>query len=288
MPHNHAHHHGTELEQASKVSILLNILFVIIEIIGGLYTNSISILSDAVHDFGDVITLSISFVLIKISKKEKTEEYNFGFKGLIIIGAILNTLIILSTSSLILIKSLSRIANPQIINGKVMFLIAIFGVILNSVSVYKFHNQKNVMSRSLMLHLLEDALGWVAILISSVVIMIFKIYIIDTLLSIGISLFLVINAIRNIKNIINVMLYKVPQKIKIQEVKQSILQIKNVKIIEDLKIWSIEGETIYCLLKVKLTNNLQNQEIEAIKVKIKESLKLYDIKNVTLETKLKD
>ncbi len=286
--HNHTEDYTKELESASKTSIILNAVFVVIEIIGGLYTNSIAILSDAIHDLGDVITLIISYILIKISKKDKTINYNFGFRGLIVIGAIINTIIILSTSGFILIKSLNRIAHPEAVDAKVMFLIALFGVIINGMSVYKFHNQKNVMSRSLMLHLLEDALGWVAILISSIFIMVFKIYMIDAFLSFGISLFLVVSSIRNIINIVNIILYRVPKNIKVKEVENIVNKIEGIVNIKELKIWSVEGETVYCILDIQIIKDLIPDQVDILKDNIRDSLKGFNIQHITIETTTKE
>ncbi len=283
MAHNHSEDYTKELESASKVSIALNFLFVIIEIVGGLYTNSIALLSDAIHDFSDVITLSTSYVLIKVSKKDESKYFNFGLKGAITVGAIINTLIILISSIFILTKAVNRIINPEEVDAQVVLLIAIFGVIINGISVFKFRNQTNIMSRSIVLHLLEDALGWVAVLASSILMIIFENSTFDSILSLGISLFLIVTSLRNMFNIINVILYKVPDGIDVEVLKEKIKNIPNVLKINDFKVWSLEGETTYSISKLKVNKDLTLEEVENIKEEVNEILHEDNIKNNTIE-----
>ena len=188
MKHSHTDH-NLESENI-LLALVLNISFVFIEIIGGIMSNSISIISDAIHDLGDSLTLLFTYILSKIANKESDYKYTFGYKRLLILGATINSVVLICGSLFIFINAFNRLLNPEEINAIIMFWLSIIGMVVNGVSVFKMKSSKSLMSKSVMLHLMEDLLGWVAVFISSILIMLFKIYFIDTLLSMLIAMFL--------------------------------------------------------------------------------------------------
>ncbi len=285
--HSHDHHeHHNDLENASLLVLLLNLFFTIFELVGGVLTNSISIISDAIHDFGDVLSLLLSYILIKKSKKPRTIEYTFGFKSLITLGALINTLVLLISSGFILIKATQRISNPEVVNSKIMFFLAIIGIIINSISVFKFISHKNVISKSLMFHLLEDVLGWIAILISSVIIYFFEFYIIDSLLAIGISIFLFINMFKNLKQILQIILYKTPSEYEVVKIQKKLENTKGVVSIHDIRFWTLDGQEHYFIAHVQVEDSLSLKDATNLIATLKNKLKDLNINNSNLELEI--
>ena len=225
--HNHNHEHNFKDESLKNliISFILNFSFVIIEIIGGLATNSFAILADAFHDFGDSIAILIAIILQKMSHKEKTEEYPFGFRRLKLIAALLTSIVLVIGSIFIIIKAFERIANPEVINSQVVFIIAIFGIFVNGYSVIKLMKSNAILDRSVMLHLLDDVLGWAAVLVSSIIIYFTDWYFLDPLLSLLVVSFILFNAIKNIITICKQVLIAKPISVSIDEVREEIISV---------------------------------------------------------------
>lgn len=261
------------------LAFILNLLFSIIEFFGGILTNSISIISDSIHDFGDALSIGISYILEKKSKKKPDDIYTFGYMRYSILGAIITNTILIIGSVFVIINGINRIINPISINYNGMLFIAIFGVIINLLAVYftkdgHTHNQKAVN-----LHILEDVLGWIVVLVGSLIIKYTNIYIIDSIMSIGVAIFIMFNAIKSYKDIIDLFLEKIPNNINIEKLKKYILKIDNIKDVHHIHIWSIDGINNYATMHI-VTNI---KDIKSIKKEIKEKLKEKGISHVTLE-----
>jgi len=167
--HEHDHSHGSGKNLAW--AFLLNISFCVIELIGGLLTNSIAILSDALHDFGDSISLGLAWYFQKISKRKPDSRYTYGYKRFSTLSALVNCLVLLTGSGFILYESIKRILNPIESNAQGMFVLAVVGVLVNGAAVVRLKKGDSLNEKVVSLHLLEDVLGWVAVLIGSIVMM---------------------------------------------------------------------------------------------------------------------
>ena len=271
--HNHEHSHKTE--KNILIAFILNISFSIFEIIGGIITGSIAIISDAIHDAGDAISIGISYFLERKSNKKSDKNYTFGYRRYSIIGALISTCILLIGTFIVIYNAIGRLFNPVDINYNGMIIIAIVGVIINFLAAYCTREGDSLNQHAVNLHMLEDVLGWVVVLIGSIVIKITNFVYLDSIMSIGISIYLIIESIKNLKKIMNILLIKIPEGITVEEVKEKIIKIKEVKDVHHVHIWTIDGEKNYATIHVVADKN--------IKEEIRENLKELGIHNVTIE-----
>jgi len=266
-------------EKNILIAFILNLLFSIIELIGGIFTNSIAIISDAIHDFGDSISIGISYFLEKKSNKKPDNKYTYGYKRYSILGALITNSILIIGSIIVVINALNRIINPTIINYNGMIIIALFGVIINILAAYFTKGGNSLNQKAVNLHMLEDVLGWIIVLIGSIVIKFTKINMIDSILSIGVAIFILVHALKSFKVIIDLFLEITPQGIEIEEIKKHILKIENIKDIHHIHIWSMDGVNHYATMHI-VTDIKDNKEL---KDKIKEELKEHGINHTTIE-----
>lgn len=266
-------------ERNILVAFILNISFSIFELIGGLFTNSVSIMSDAVHDLADAISIGISLILEKISKKKPNEEYTYGYIRYSVFGALITTTILTVGSILVIIGGVNRIINPRIINYDGMIIFAIFGVVINFMAAYFTKEGDSVNQKAVNLHMLEDVLGWVVVLIGSILMKFTDISIIDSIMSICIAIFILINAFKNLKNILDLFLEKTPKNISIKNLKNDLLKIKDVVDVHHVHVWSMDGISNYATMHVVTRSD--NQKM--LKNKIKKELKKIGIIHTTVE-----
>lgn len=266
-----------------KIAFFLNLFFSIFELVGGVLTNSISIISDAIHDFGDAISIAISIVLEKKSNKKPNQNYTYGYLRYSVLGAFITSSILLCGSILVIYNAIIRLFNPVSVNYNGMLVFAIVGVVINLIATYKTSGSENLNEKAVSLHMLEDVLGWILVLIGSIIIKIFNINIIDPLLSIAISIFMIRNVIKNLKEILNIFLEKTPKNIEPEKVKKHLLNIDNIKDIHHIHIWSMDGVNNYATIHVLVDKKTTMKQLEDIKKIIKTELCDQDILHSTIE-----
>lgn len=271
-------------EKNILIAFILNIGFSIFELLGGFFTNSISIMSDAIHDFGDALSIGISLALEKISKKKPNEKYTYGYVRYSILGALITTIILTIGSIFVIIGGVNRIINPEEINYNGMIIFAVFGVIINLFAAYFTKDGDSINQRAVNLHMLEDVLGWIVVLVGAILMKFTDIRIIDSIMSIGVALFILVNSFKNLKEILDLFLEKTPKNISIEEINHHISEIKGVIDVHHIHIWSIDGVNNYGTMHVRINKNKN----EDIKNKIKEELKEHGIDHVTIEIENED
>ena len=279
--HNHQHHHS-DIENL-KVAFFLNLLFTIIEIIGGFFTNSIAILSDAVHDLGDSLSLGLAWYFQRISKKKADANFSYGYKRFSILGAIINSIVLIVGSIFILSEALPRLFHPEETNAKGMFFLAILGVIVNGAAVFRLKKGNSINEKVVSLHLLEDVLGWLAILIGSVVMYFFNISILDPIMSIGIALFVIFNVYKNISQTLRIILQGIPKEMDITQISAKLLQFEEISDLHDLHLWSVDGSYNVLTIHIVLKNTLDFKNLSLLKLKIRQTLESFGIQHVTIE-----
>lgn len=281
--HGHGHHHHSGSKNIA-IAFFLNLSFTIIEFIGGFLTNSVAILSDAVHDMGDSFSLALSWYFEKIAKKSPNKKYTYGYKRFSLMGALINSTILLIGSTFVIIESAKRFSEPQEVHAKGMFWLAILGVIINGIAVLRTRKGESVNERVVSLHLLEDVLGWVAVLVVSIVMMFVNLPILDPLLSIGISIFILYNVYRNLKVTFNVMLQGVPADVDVDILKDELLQIEDVQAIHDFHVWSMDSQYNIASLHVVLKKGTMNEELlKRLKTEIKHAMEEKGVQHTTIE-----
>lgn len=210
------------------LAFLLNLSFSAFELMGGIATKSVSIISDAIHDFGDAISIGLSYILEKISKKKPDNKYTYGYLRYSILGAIITNTILVVGSIFVIINAIKRIINPVEINYDGMITFAIIGFVINLIATYMTREGNSLNQKAVNLHMLEDVLGWLVVLIGAFIIKFTKLYIIDSILSIGVALFILYNAIKSYKTVIDLFLEKIPNNINVEEIKEHLLEIKDI------------------------------------------------------------
>jgi cobalt-zinc-cadmium efflux system protein len=284
MGHDHHHHHHHHASGNLKVAFFLNLLFTVIEIIGGILTNSLAILSDALHDLGDSLSLGLAWYFQNLSKKGRDQKFSYGYKRFSLLGAIINSIVLVVGSIFIIQAAIPRIIHPEEANAKGMILLGILGVIINGAAVLRLKKGESHNEKVVALHLLEDVLGWVAVLIGSVVIYFTDWYIIDPILSLGIALFILFNVYKNLKSSLNIILQAIPEALDLAKIETAILQVNGVVSMHDLHIWSLDGQRNVLTVHVVLAQNLTSQH--AVKVEISEAMHALGIDHCTIETEL--
>ena len=214
----HTHHHT---ESNIKLAFFLNFGFAIAEIIGGYLTNSISIMADALHDLGDSATLAISWRFEKLSGKGGDEKYSYGYKRFSLLSAFVGAFILMAGSIIVIAEAIRRLQNPQQTNARGMLVFAIFGIAINGFAAYRTGRGKNMNSRMIYWHLLEDVIGWAAVLIVSLVLMVKEIYILDPILSLLVSGYVLFNVAKNMRKTINLFLRMYRGQFRYQRLKQN-------------------------------------------------------------------
>ncbi len=285
MPHNH-NHHSHDSEKNIGIAFFLNLSFTIIELIGGLYTNSVAIISDSVHDFGDTISLGLSWYFERLSKKDRTDKYTYGYKRFSLIGAIINSVVLIVGSIFILSEAIPRIFEPQNTNAKGMFFLAILGIVINGAAVLRTSKASSINERIISLHLLEDVLGWVAVLVGSILIQITGLTIIDSILSILIAIFVIYNVFKNISEVLPILLQSTPVDINIDDLVSEIKKIESIEDIHDIHIWSLDEEYNIITIHIILKESLSTTEQFEIKKQIRSILEAKNINHSTIEFEL--
>lgn len=271
-------------EKNILIAFLLNISFSIFELIGGIFTNSIAIISDAIHDFGDATSIGIAYFLEKKSKKQPDATYTYGYARYSILGAIITNTILIVGSAFVIFNAVKRVINPETINYNGMIIFAIFGVIVNFVAAYFTKDGDSLNQKAVNLHMLEDVLGWVVVLIGAVVIKFTEVTIIDPIMSIFVAIFILVNALKSYKTIVDLFLEKIPEGIEIEEIKEHLSEIENVKDVHHIHVWSMDGVNNYATMHV--VTDAENTK--CLKCAIKEELKEHGIAHTTIEFEKED
>ena len=261
-------------------AFILNLSFSIFEFIGGIFTGSVAILSDSIHDLGDALSIGISFFLEKKSKKKPDNKYTYGYIRYSVLGGLITTVILLVGSILVIYNAIGRIINPVEVNYKGMIIFAIIGLVTNFIAAYLTKEGDSINQKSVNLHMLEDVLGWAIVLIGAIIMNFTDIKIIDPIMSIGVALFILINTFKNLKQILDLFLEKTPPNIDIEHLKKHLQEIDEVDDIHHIHVWSIDGFNNYATMHIVTKSN----NLKKIKEEIRDELKEHGICHAILET----
>lgn len=266
-----------------RTAFFLNLAFAFVELIGGIITNSVAILSDAVHDFGDSISLAIAWALQKKSNKAKDDKYSYGYKRFSLLSSVILSGILLIGSILILVEAIGRLFNPQEVNAQGMLWLAILGIIVNGLAALSVKRGKTLNERAVFLHIMEDVLGWIGVLVISIVMIFVNLPILDPILSISITIWVLYNVYKNLKATFNILLQAFPKNVDVKKLTKEIEAIDNVISIHDLHIWTQDGNSHVMTLHIVAEKNY-----ETIKNKVREIANTFNIDHVTIELEEED
>ena len=253
-----------------KVAFLLNFTFTLIEFAGGLWTNSVAILSDAVHDLGDSISLGLAWYFDRLSKHGSTPKDTYGYARYSLLGGLITAIVLVAGIGFILWNATQRLFDPEEVNARGMILLAIVGVIFNGAAVLRVRKGKSLTEKVVSWHLLEDTLGWIAVLIGAAVMAVWDLPWIDPALSICISLFVLWNVVRNLKTFLDVFLQRTPPGFDLPGFESAVKAIPEVVDIHDTHSWSIDGEKHVLTTHVVVSPTAFPDKAESIKTQVKE------------------
>jgi cobalt-zinc-cadmium efflux system protein len=273
-------------EKRVQIAAFLNVAFTILEIFGGFWTNSLAILSDALHDFGDSIALLASWLFERGARKSPDTSRTFGYQRLSLFSALFSAMVLVGGSIIIISQAIPRILHPQTVNATGMVGMAIIGVLFNGMGFFSLKRGESLNEKVLSWHLLEDVLGWAIILVGGLIINFWDVYLLDPIMTLGLTVFILYYVSKNLKEAINILLEGVPAHININEVKHDLLEIDGVTGVHDMHIWSLEGETDILTAHI-VADEVHLKKPDQTRKAIKEVLKRHHIEHSTIELESK-
>ena len=270
-------------EKNILIAFILNLSFSIFEFIGGIFTGSVAILSDSVHDIGDAASIGFSYFLERKSKKQPDSIYTYGYARYSVLGGVITTFILLFGSIAVIINAIERIINPTDINYNGMIVFGVIGVAVNFLAARFTHGGESINQKAVNLHMLEDVLGWVVVLIGAVVMRFTDFYLLDPIMSIGVAIFILVNAIKNLKTVLDIFLEKIPDNISVEELKEHICKIDGIVDAHHIHLRSIDGQNIYATMHI-----VTDSDPHTVKHLIREELAEHGITHSTLELERSD
>ena len=270
---------------ALSLAFWLNLVFSVVELIGGILTNSTAIATDALHDFTDAIAIGLAVWLEKISVKKRTPNYSYGFKRFSMLSALGMSIFLVAGAVLMIFNAIQSFIHQEEIHSIGMFWLAVAGILVNGFAFLKIKNEgkkpahnhanplqsqhqhqhvqkTNYNNKAIMLHLLEDVLGWIAVLVGAAILHFTQWLWIDGALAIAIALFIIFNASRNFIDTMSVLLQSVPENVDIEELSGQLRQIEGVEDIHDLHVWSLDGSYTIGSLHVVIDETTKSHEKE--------------------------
>lgn len=278
----HDHNHNNAQKNIA-VAFFLNASFTVIEVIGGILTNSVAILSDAVHDLGDTFSIGLSWYAERIARRRPDSSFTYGYKRFPVLAALVNAVFLLGASVFVLSRAVPLVINPEPVHAQGMIWLAILGIIFNGAAVLRLSHGKSLNQKVVRLHLMEDTLGWMAVLIGAIVIRFTGLNWIDPLMGILIALFIIYNALRGLKEALRILLQAIPESADIKMVENELLSISGVGGIHDVRTWTIDGISHVYTLHVVVNSGVEAEDISRIKTEVRDKLGKSGFDFVTIE-----
>ncbi|MDC9722028.1 MAG: cation diffusion facilitator family transporter [Urechidicola sp.] len=285
--HNHSHHHHGDLKGRNLfISILLNILITLAQVIGGLISGSLALLSDALHNFSDVLSLIISYVANQLGKKKASTTHTFGYKRAEIIAAFVNAATLIIVAILLIIEAIKRFQHPSEINSDLVIWLSILGILANGFSVLllKKDADKNMNMRSAYLHLLTDMLASVAVLIGGLLMKFYQIYWVDSVLTLAIAIYLIIVGYQLLRESLRVLMLFTPTDFPVDEMVLKVNKLEGVENMHHIHIWQLNEDEVHLEAHIDFENDIKLSEFDKILEIIEEFLfHNYQINHVNIQ-----
>ncbi|MBK7963809.1 MAG: cation transporter [Bdellovibrionales bacterium] len=262
----------------------MEFFFAIFELIGGFWTQSLAILSSALHDLGDSVALAIAYFLEVTSNKKSDRKYSYGYRRFSTLAALVTGVILCAGSLFILVESLPRIWSPASIpKAEGMIAFAMIGLVVNGIAAFRLSKGSSLNEKMLLWHLLEDVMSWALVLVGGLALMVWQWTWLDPLLAVLLSLWVIRNVFLNLRQVLQVILQAVPQAVNMEQITDSILKVDWVHNFHHMHVWSLDGETHILTAHLGLQEGLTLQQWDQVKVKIKNLLYQEGLAESTLE-----
>lgn len=292
--HDHASHAGHSHGHVSaasagalRLAFFINLAFTLVEVVGGWWTGSIAVLTDAMHDAGDCLVLGMAWYLQRVAMKGRDAHYSYGYGRYSMLGGWLTSVVLIVGAIMMISLSVPKMWEPSTPNPLGMIGIAVFGLAMNGFAAWKLHGGQTLNERGAYLHLLEDVLGWAAVLIGGVVIHFTDMAIVDPILSIAISIFILFNAIGTLRRGTGILMQEIPAGLDMQAVRSRLMAIPHVTDLHDQHTWTLDGNFIVHTVHIVVAD-VGRPEALAIKSKAREELKALGIHHATIEIEWAD
>jgi cobalt-zinc-cadmium efflux system protein len=283
-----SHQHDHTSTENIRVAFFLNLVFTALEIVGGIWTNSLAILSDAIHDFGDSFSLGLAWYLDHFSQRTNDNRFSYGYRRFSLLSALINTLVLVSGSVIILSTAIPRLFAPEQANASGMVLIAVVGILANGAAVLRLRSERSMNARVVAWHLLEDVLGWVAVLIVSLVLLIADLYILDPILSILITLYVLYNTLRNLWKTAGLFMQAVPENVDLGKLDEELCAIPEILSTHHTHVWSLDGEHHVLTTHVVIEEETSKDDLVCIRNSVQEVLRRMEFSHTTVEIEFGD
>ena len=287
--HEHHHHHGpvelTQLNRAFIIGIALNFLFVVIEVGVGLFQGSLSLLSDAGHNLGDVASLAIALLAYKLAQVKPNDRYTYGYRKTTILVALLNSVILLVSIGIIAYEAIRRLSHPEPVEGKTIAMVALIGIFINAFTAYLFmqDKEKDINARSAYLHLASDALVSLGIVIGGVIIYFTGWFWLDAVIGVAIAVVILMGTWSLLRDSLRLSLDGVPEGIDLEDVQGHLLKVTGVKGVHHVHVWALSTTVNALTAHVVVGSESSLQTMEEIKHKIRHQLEHLNIKHSSIE-----
>ena len=282
----HSHSHDDNSSARISWAFFLNVGFTIIEFVGGILTNSTAIMADAVHDLGDSLSIGLAWILAKLGNKPASQNFSYGYKRLSLLGSLINCIVLIAGSAWVLYQSIHRLFAPEMPVTEGMLALSIFGIAVNGFAAFKLSKGKTLNEKVLNWHLLEDVLGWVAVFIVSVVLMFVEWPILDPILAIGFTLFILFNVIRNVGITLKLFLQGVPDKNLARKIERKLKDVQEFQRFHHLHLWSLDGEHHVLTVHIEQEADVSLEDQRDLKRRLSQELAEFDLSHTTVEFEL--
>lgn len=273
-------------EKNLRISVVLNLAIALAEVVGGLIANSLSLLSDALHNLSDGLALLMAYIAHKFSKKNANHSKTFGYKRVEILSAFLNSVILVGVSIYLFVEAVNRFFDPEPIKGMIMLSVALVGLIANLISVLILQkdSRHNLNIRAAYLHLIGDTLSSVAVIVGGLLIYFYDLYWVDPLVTIIIGVYILTQAYSILKETIDILMQGTPKKIDLDEIKRQIEAINEVHNIHHVHTWALNEKEIHFEAHVDLKEDLRLSQTDQLQEQIGSLLNTkFGITHVTLQ-----
>ncbi|PQV49589.1 cobalt-zinc-cadmium efflux system protein [Jejuia pallidilutea] len=285
--HNHAHHHHGDLKGRNLfISILLNIAITVAQVIGGILSGSLALLSDALHNFSDVLSLVVSYIANKLTKKKASFQKTFGYKRAEILAAFVNAATLIIVAVLLIIEAVERFQNPQKIASNLVIWLSFIAILGNGFSVLllKKDAESNMNMKSAYLHLLTDMMASVAVLIGGLLMKYYQLYWVDSVLTFVIALYLIWMGYDLLKNSTKVLMLFTPDSIPIQKIVDEINTFEMIKNVHHVHVWQLNEEEIHLEAHIDFNADITLSQFDEILQQVEELVfRKYDINHVNIQ-----
>lgn len=286
--HGHDHGHGHAAGAASlRVAFFINLAFTVVEAVGGWWTGSIAVLTDALHDAGDCLVLGTAWWLQRVAMKGRDAQYSYGYGRYSMLGGWLTSVVLMVGAGAMLVLSVPKLWAPELPHTTGMMGIAVFGLLMNGLAAWQLHGGASLNERGAYLHLLEDVLGWAAVLVGAVVMYFTGWAIVDPLMSVGISVFILWNAVGTLRKGTGILMQEIPAGIDMQAIRTRLMTIPNVRDLHDQHTWTLDGNLVVHTVHVVVAD-VDLLQARAIKAQARAELKALGIHHATIELEWAD